>query len=259
MTDKELKPKYKVNQVLRNQDGETRTIVEVGDDYYKFDDCSILHFKAQDNWEPVEGADWLKELQDKLDSLSKEDFNKVWAKYKQEREEEPVSEDLKEAALQYAKDYLFTPAAERDLRDHFIAGAQWQKEQDQKWLRDNYRKATNDGYEEGFEAGRDDVYDELEEGKDLSAEIDFLSKRYPEVSFAKLTRIAKHVAEWQKKQTIKEYDDFITKGLVAAKGIAVGMAYEQGKIETINKAVEWLQRNIDSSMWLMNLRKYLED
>ena len=28
--------------------------------------------------------------------------------------------------------------------------------------------------------------------------------------------------------------------------------------QTISKACEWLQRNIDSSMWLGNFRKYLE-
>ncbi len=39
-----------------------------------------------------EEPDWLQELQDKLDSLSKEDFEKVWAKYHQK--EEPVSEPI---------------------------------------------------------------------------------------------------------------------------------------------------------------------
>lgn len=32
----------------------------------------------------------------------------------------------------------------------------------------------------------------------LSDEIDYLSKRFPEVSFAKLSRIAVHVSNWQK-------------------------------------------------------------
>lgn len=39
---------------------------------------------------------------------------------------------------------------------------------------------------------------------DLAAEIDAVSKRYPEVSFAKLSRIAKHFAEWQKQQDFKD-------------------------------------------------------
>ena len=36
-------------------------------------------------------TDWLQELKEKLDSLSKEDFKKVWAKYSRYSEEEPVS------------------------------------------------------------------------------------------------------------------------------------------------------------------------
>jgi len=38
----------------------------------------------------------------------------------------------------------------------------------------------------------------------LEEEINIVSQRYPEVSFAKLSRIAKHVSEWQKKQDEKE-------------------------------------------------------
>ena len=84
--------------------------------------------------EPV-SKEWIKELQDKLDSLSKEDFEKVWAKYsrygkegsvdydklsailedalsKETKEswnkrlgkEEPVSENLEEAADKYTKE-----------------------------------------------------------------------------------------------------------------------------------------------------------
>ena len=41
---------------------------------------------------------------------------------------EPISEDLEEAAKQYAKDYLFTAAPTRSLTDHFKAGAKWDKE-----------------------------------------------------------------------------------------------------------------------------------
>ena len=42
---------------------------------------------------------------------------------------EPVSEDLEEAANEYAKDYLFTPKPQRAPNIHFINGANWQKEQ----------------------------------------------------------------------------------------------------------------------------------
>ena len=41
----------------------------------------------------------------------------------------PVSEELEEAAEQYAKDYLFTPASTRSLTDHFKAGAKWKEQQ----------------------------------------------------------------------------------------------------------------------------------
>lgn len=43
----------------------------------------------------------------------------------------------------------------------------------------------------------------VEKLDDLAKEIDAVSKRYPEVSFAKLSRIAKHFAEWQKEQDIE--------------------------------------------------------
>ena len=39
--------------------------------------------------------------------------------------------------------------------------------------------------------------------KTLEDEIDYLNKRYPEVSFAKLTRIAKHVSSWQQRKDIE--------------------------------------------------------
>ena len=42
---------------------------------------------------------------------------------------EPVSEDLEEAANEYAKDYLFTPKPQRAPNIHFINGANWQKQQ----------------------------------------------------------------------------------------------------------------------------------
>lgn len=74
-------------------------------------------------------ADWLQELHCKLDSLSKEDFEKVWAKYHQK--EEPVSEDLDIAASEYLKqNYDIDNIYEEDdlsIRNTFKAGAQWQK------------------------------------------------------------------------------------------------------------------------------------
>lgn len=39
--------------------------------------------------------------------------------------------------------------------------------------------------------------------RELADEIDALSKRYPEISFAKLSRIAVRIAKWQKEQDKK--------------------------------------------------------
>ena len=51
-------------------------------------------------------TDWLQELQEKLDSLSKEDFEKVMAKYSRYGEEKSVSEDLKTELNRYIKDHF---------------------------------------------------------------------------------------------------------------------------------------------------------
>lgn len=64
--------------------------------------------------------------------------------------------------------------------------------------------------------------------EDLGKYINELSKQFPEVSFAKLSRIAVRVAKWQREQVEKEYSN-LNKGLVSAKGLAVYMAYEKGK------------------------------
>ena len=40
---------------------------------------------------------------------------------------------------------------------------------------------------------------------------------------------ARHFAEWQKEKDKREVGDFVSKGLVSAKGIAVSMAYERGR------------------------------
>ena len=38
---------------------------------------------------------------------------------------------------------------------------EWQKEQGKKWLADNHRQVFNSGWEEGFEAGRDDMVEQM--------------------------------------------------------------------------------------------------
>ncbi len=48
------------------------------------------------------------------------------------------------------------------------------------------------------------MFEDKSSKEELAKEIEYLSKRYPEVSFAKLSRIAVHVARWQKGKIMKE-------------------------------------------------------
>ena len=110
-------------------------------------------------------TDWLRELQERLDSLSKEDFEKVMAKYSRYGEkgsidynklntmldeslstetkeswnkrlgEEPASEDLEEACEQLAENAIKHKAetsspffSQTDYRQGVMDGAKWQKE-----------------------------------------------------------------------------------------------------------------------------------
>lgn len=65
--------------------------------------------------------------------------------------------------------------------------------------------ARQQGYEEGLEDGikmnmAEQMCESKEWADELGAEIDRISKRYPEVSFAKLSRVAIHFVRWQKEQ-----------------------------------------------------------
>ena len=94
--------------------------------------------------------------------------------YIDEVQKEPVSEDLEKAA----KDYVTKEAVKDiggdwttvDILNAFNAGAKWQKEKDES------------------------------KTEDLGEYINELSKQFPEVSFAKLSRIAVRVAKWQEQQ-----------------------------------------------------------
>ncbi len=75
--------------------------------------------------------------------------------------------------------------------------------------------------------------------KELADEIDVLSKRYPEISFAKLSRIAVRIAKWQKGQ------DELT---ASDKGMADEIIIHLKRIEeeyrlNLTKEIQWL-RNI---------------
>ena len=109
------------------------------------------------------------------------------------QQREPVSGDLEKAAEEYATsvDFAGNKTIVGNEVDAFKAGAKWQKEKDES--------AT----------------------KDLGDYINEFSKQFPEVSFAKLSRIAVRVAKWQKEQ------DFI-----------VAKDCEEAAIEICSKVLE---------------------
>lgn len=79
---------------------------------------------------------WIDKLKTKLDSLSKENFKQVRKKHETEEKEEPVSNELEEAAKHYLYSnilyddvYVGNPT-DKDCIEMFKAGAEWQKEQD---------------------------------------------------------------------------------------------------------------------------------
>jgi len=87
--------------------------------------------------------EWIKELTTKLDSMSKEDFKKVFDKYAVDFNEEPANEELEKAANEWNAKASFTPfymalddngrpnGVRRNYTTHaesFKAGAKWQFE-----------------------------------------------------------------------------------------------------------------------------------
>ena len=102
-----------------------------------------------------------------------------------ECKEEPVSEELWEAAQIYYEELQKEKFEGSDVIDAFKAGAKWQKTKDESTT------------------------------EDLGDYINELSKQFPEVSFAKLSRIAVRVAKWQRQQMMAKAID----GKVIANGM----------------------------------------
>ena len=101
--------------------------------------------------------------------------------------EEPVSEDLKKFAEEWDESLYRSDAV--------IAGANWQKQKDS-----------------------------IPVSEDLGECINELSKQFPEVSFAKLSRIAVRVAKWQKQKTISKACEWLNKNFTfihPRKGVPV--------------------------------------
>ena len=114
-------------------------------------------------------------------------------------QEEPVSKDLEAEIERINKNNHFDFSDWKAIARHF---ANWQKEKNSV------------------------------SSKDLEELIDTLSKRYPEVSFAKLSRIAVHVTKWQKKQ------DQETIELAEDHAMLAGII--KGKEEAIKKTIDFL-------------------
>lgn len=85
-------------------------------------------------------------------------------------QEEPVGEDLEAASKNYALNNTPWDDCKDEIQESFKAGAKWQKAKDESVT------------------------------KDLGEYINELSKQFPEVSFAKLSRIAVRVAKWQEQR-----------------------------------------------------------
>ena len=127
--------------------------------------------------------------EDKM-TISKEWFEhckKSWynegyidGEYNRDRQfEEPVSEGLEKAAKQYSF-YIPTQCEatetwKKETEQHFIDGAKWQLAKNKSITLDDLEEFINE-----------------------------LSKQFPEVSFAKVCKIATRTAKWQKQQMMKD-------------------------------------------------------
>ena len=138
-------------------------------DYY-IDSLQQEHVKRT----PADVESAMQEVEEKsrvfTEAHKGEDADTILA---QMRGEEPVSKELEEAAKNHAVERY---RATRDMvlaekcKWSFKAGAEWQKTKDESTT------------------------------EDLGEYINELSKQFPEVSFAKLSRIAVRVAKWQKEK-----------------------------------------------------------
>lgn len=102
---------------------------------------------------------------------------------------EPVSEDLEEASKNYALNNTPWDDCKDEIQESFNAGAKWQKAKDESTT------------------------------EDLGEYLNELSKQFPEVSFAKLSRIAVRVAKWkEQKMMAKAIDGYVIKDIEEGNG-----------------------------------------
>ena len=137
------------------------------------------------------------------------------------KKEEPVSEDLEEAIDTYLKSYWGGEKEKQEwpfLKKMAIYFAEWQKQKDSIPVSGELEEASLEYFKQALKDGDKTKLDAFKAGakwqkekdsilaKDLEELISTLSKRYPEVSFAKLSRIAVMVAKWQKQHLWKPAD-----------------------------------------------------
>ena len=184
MTDKEKLEKIKrLADAMYNKmaylTSDTRPIRQAMEDYHNF----IVHEYNKDE-QVDKPIDFEQELYNYFGQVKDFTLGMRIAKrfYDMGRKyHEPVSEDLEEVARNYGDELDSVLCACEDddsstgdyATEAFKAGAQWQKAKDE-YITD-----------------------------DLGEYINELSKQFPEVSFAKLSRIAVRVAKWQKENMIK--------------------------------------------------------
>lgn len=103
-------------------------------------------------------------------NVARQVAEKLW------KHEQSVSDDLEEASKNYAFNNTPWDDCKDEIQESFKAGAQWQKTKDESIT------------------------------EDLGEYLNELSKQFPEVSFAKLSRIGVRVAKWQKEHLLKPAD-----------------------------------------------------
>lgn len=144
----------------------------------------------------------------------------LWEEHRKDKDvEKEIEEFFKDWSFDDELDIMCKPnhysASFDDIKDIARHFAHWQKKQDEKKI---LTESDKDG---------------------LEKEIEYLSKRFPEVSFAKLSRICVHIAKWQKEQDDKQSEDALeylkehhspseVSDFQAAMNIAVAKAFDSG-------------------------------
>ena len=140
-----------------------------------------------------EALNWMREIYPTLTGATKEDAEHYFPELK-ESEDERIRKELIHIVEGSCSKYGIKYKEDEITEEMLLAYLEKQKET--KINEDSYRVGVLRVIEhpESYGLKKDDepICDELSE------EIERISKRYPEVSFAKLSRIAVHFAKWQK-------------------------------------------------------------